>query len=90
VHPLRILILAGLFYLLYRLVRGKRRVRRAEGNGPGEAPPLADDVLVEDPVCHTYIPRRQALKVTDRGAEYYFCSEECRKHYLANKGEKTT
>lgn len=35
------------------------------------------DVLVEDPVCHTLIPKGQAIRLRQKGKTYYFCSEEC-------------
>ncbi|MBW1917099.1 MAG: YHS domain-containing protein [Deltaproteobacteria bacterium] len=38
--------------------------------------------MVQDPVCKTFIPRREALKASHNGKDYYFCSEGCRKHFL--------
>jgi YHS domain-containing protein len=39
-------------------------------------------VLVQDPVCRTFIPRKDALKAEKDGQEYFFCSEGCRKRFL--------
>jgi YHS domain-containing protein len=40
------------------------------------------DVLVQDPVCHTFIPRKEALKTQKDGKDYFFCSEGCLKRFL--------
>ncbi len=80
--PLRLLILAGLFYLLWRLLRGPRRTPpRTAGPHADAPPPVADDVLVEDPVCHVHIPRKQAVRLQEGGRTVYFCSPECRNRY---------
>jgi YHS domain-containing protein len=40
--------------------------------------------LVQDPVCGTFVVRDRALSVDGRGgAQYYFCSEECRRSFSA-------
>jgi YHS domain-containing protein len=35
------------------------------------------DVLVEDPVCKSLVPRNQAVRLKHEGQLYYFCSEKC-------------
>jgi YHS domain-containing protein len=44
------------------------------------------DVLVEDPVCHIFIPKGQAQPLLMDGETFYFCSDECRKKFIQNKG----
>ena len=81
-NPLRILLLIFLFYMLYRLLTGGRQTdskREEERRAPQ---PLSHDVLVEDPVCHTYIPRGQATTLHEKGMTLYFCSETCRDKYV--------
>lgn len=74
--PLRLLILAILVYIGWRMLCGK-------GKGPtATVPPEAEetdpqDVLVEDPVCHVLIPKHQALRLRKDGVTHYFCSEHC-------------
>jgi YHS domain-containing protein len=81
VSPQRLLILAVLLYIAWRLIRNlirekieteaeKRQQRKSEG-----AP--VEDVLVEDPVCHTLIPKHQAIRLRRDGKTYYFCSDKC-------------
>lgn len=86
-HPLRIIILALLLYLLFRLLFGKRkRVPRREEGGRNSVQP-SHDVLVEDPVCHTYIPKGQAIVYKSRDEIHYFCSEKCRQTFVSEKGD---
>ncbi|UCC65983.1 MAG: YHS domain-containing protein [Deltaproteobacteria bacterium] len=37
----------------------------------------ADKELVQDPQCHTYIPKETSLKAQINGEVCYFCSREC-------------
>jgi YHS domain-containing protein len=83
--PLRLFILAVLFYVGWRLFRGRSgRKRPATGT---ENDSGLQDVLVEDPVCHVLIPKHQALRLRKDGVTYYFCSEQCCDQF-AGKPEK--
>ena len=72
-HPIRLLILAVLFYILYRVIfDGKKKPPvKTEKIAPNE------DLLMEDPVCHTYVPQSSAIKTKKNGKMYYFCSQKC-------------
>ncbi len=77
---LRFVILAILFFIVYRLLVGSFKNRNKD---EGKQQELANgdakvsDILVEDPVCHTLIPRQQAIHLQHNGEIVYFCSEEC-------------
>ncbi len=72
-HPIRFLILAVLFYILYRvLFGGKKKV-----SGKPEELAANEDILMEDPVCHTYVPQSSSIKTEKNGKMYYFCSQKC-------------
>ncbi|MDH3360049.1 MAG: YHS domain-containing protein [Desulfobulbaceae bacterium] len=83
--PLRILILGTLFYILYRLLFGstKRPVGDRQQSSGNEA--VDRDVLVEDPVCHVYVPQRQAVSGKKDGKIFYFCSDKCCNIFLSGK-----
>ncbi len=85
-HPLRIVILLLLLYILYRLLTGERRRPAAER--PAASPPEHHDVLVEDPVCHAYVPKGQAVVLREGEVFRYFCSEHCREAFCAHRGEE--
>ncbi|MFH7326751.1 YHS domain-containing protein [Desulfurivibrio sp. C05AmB] len=80
-HPLKIVILLVLFYLLYRLYMSGRKKRLAQREQEKQGRPAIDDVLVQDPVCGAYVPRSQALQQRRAGREFFFCSEKCRREF---------
>ena len=85
--PLRLVIIGILLYILYRLLTGSRR-KGVHGGKHGSAASgrAVQDVLVEDPVCHTYIPKGQAIQLHHDKKMYYFCSDKCCKMFLKEKG----
>lgn len=90
--PLRIVILAALFYIGYKMLvggqgkKGSKNTRQRTTQGPPDIP--VTDVLVEDPVCHSLVPKRQAIHLQHRGSMVYFCSEECCNKFIAQEGEE--
>ena len=70
-----------LLYLFYKLARTWKRV-----GAPTQAKPLAGgEDLVEDPLCHTYVPVTHARRVEINGKTLYFCSEKCLKQYQSEQ-----
>ena len=80
----RLLLGLGLGYLGYLIIK---QVATSLGLWPQAPKPLDNrepDVLVQDPVCKTFIPRREALRAEKGGATYFFCSEGCLKRFLSS------
>jgi len=87
VTPLRLLIIGFLLYILYRLLVGPRKPGVSTGKkGSAASGKAVQDVLVEDPVCHTYIPKGQAVQLHHNKQMYYFCSNKCCETFLKEKG----
>jgi len=90
VGPLRILILAALVYLGYRLIKanfsksGGNEKKDDEPPRPGGA---ITDVLIEDPVCRKLIPKQQAYTLEAEDGPHYFCSKECGDKFAADREE---
>jgi len=64
-------------YLVYKLVSVWKAV-------PGPAKknlPAAGEDLVEDPLCHTYVPMSNAYRASIEGKTLYFCSRKCLETY---------
>ncbi len=40
--------------------------------------------MVKDPICGMYLDPRLAVAIEKSTDTYYFCSQECRRKYLAN------
>ncbi len=65
---------------IFKGVFGQGPQARMETNG--RRPDEIDDLMVKDPNCQTYIPKRDAVRAERNGETYYFCSRECRDAYL--------
>jgi YHS domain-containing protein len=84
--PLRLIIIAILFYILYRLLTGSKKKLKKSSQAGSSGSGAVQDVLVEDPVCHTYVPRGQAVQLHHDHQMYYFCSNKCCEIFLKEKG----
>ena len=83
--PLRIIILAVLLYIGYRLITANfRKTKSSDDTSSQKSGGSITDVLVEDPTCHKLVPREQAVKAEIDGKIYYFCSRECCDKFTAD------
>jgi YHS domain-containing protein len=74
-----IFLLVVLYFLLrqmFRGVTGPTRDDRSISADSAERDKVQDQ-MVEDPVCHTFVPRRIAVIEEMGGQTYCFCSKEC-------------
>ncbi len=95
--PQRLLILALLLYIGWRLVRNlirdkiqdqaDRQQQEKEKKKKQESETV-EDVLVEDPICHTLVPKHQAIRLRQQGKTYYFCSDACCDKFTGKPGGK--
>lgn len=87
---LRWVIIAALFYLIYRVVKGLGKPgrpmtppRRDNEAGPPGASRTED--LVQDPQCGVFIPRSEGVASVVDGQVLYFCSTGCRDKFLETR-----
>ena len=86
----RLVAVALIAYVGYRLVRRwiSGRSRSTPVNGPDLG--RIDDVMVKDPQCGAYFPRRDGVALQHAGRDLLFCSRDCRDRFIttnANTGE---
>lgn len=82
---IRIIILIVVGYLLYRAVKSwmlpnsssKRSVSRQNTRE-------VDDVMIKDPFCESYFPKRNGVHLNFDGKDLYFCSSKCRDEFAAD------
>jgi len=88
--PLRLLVLAVLFYIVYRLLIGGRQKKEpaSQQERPTQKEMPVDDVLVEDPVCKKLVPRQKAVEHRHGDQTIYFCSKECCRKFISQEGER--
>ena len=79
---IRIIIYALIFYLLYRALKAlllpKIKTMSHENS-------KVIDEMIQDPFCEKYVPRREAIKRTINGQDYFFCSESCADQFEKGK-----
>ena len=83
----RIIIILVLLIILFFMVRTSLREFFGKKK-PNPALP-AKDVMVQDPVCKSYIPAGDAISEKVGGQQYYFCSDDCAgkfKSYMSGNG----
>ena len=69
--------------LFVKLGSGKSRINSSTLFGSYNTRPV--NVMVQDPVCKVYFPKRDTLTVVRSGTTYYFCSKECLEKFDADK-----
>lgn len=87
---LRLLIFIILGIVVYRAIKG-RPEDRPERRDPfgGQAPMQVDDDMVKDPVCGSYFPAHDAVKMESNGKTILFCSPECRDRYIKEQVDRS-
>lgn len=85
----RLLVFLVLLYLLYRAVKSKMVSKDTSGPARQQhRPPEIDDVMVKDPFCEVYFPKRNGVRLVYDGQELFFCSTQCRDRFVAARSEK--
>jgi YHS domain-containing protein len=51
-------------------------------------PAEVDDVMVKDPYCEVYFPKRKGIQLKVKGEDLYFCSPECRDKFIESKSDQ--
>lgn len=88
---MRLLIILGIGYLCYRGLRSWLLKNQASGQvGAGNSVGAIDDVMVKDPYCEVYFPKRSGVQTVVGGQNLHFCSVACRDHYLENRKTEQT
>jgi len=85
---IKILILFCVAFLLYRSLRSWMFPDTSKNTVSGKGTGQIDDVMIKDPYCEAYFPKRNAVHLNVKGSDFYFCSKECRDNYIAGQKQK--
>jgi len=77
----RFILYIFLAYIIYLVLRFLFLPKR--WSQPRPSPRQPSGIMVKDEVCNTYLPQEDALQEKLNGKDYFFCSEACRKKFLA-------
>jgi len=83
---IKLIILAALVYFGFNaakklILSGSNPKREGVGNSASEI----EDIMVKDPYCKSYFPRRNGIHLHFNGEDLYFCSPECKDNFLKDK-----
>ena len=87
---MRLLILILLVYLCYRVFKSWMVSHVRLRSGPSEPPRPVDDIMIQDPNCQVYLPKREAVHLKLNGKDLFFCSNTCRDAYIRRQQADTT
>jgi hypothetical protein len=82
---IRLLVFIALGYLAYRLARRWLRGKTLPGRMDQRETGRIDDVMIKDPQCGAYFPRRDGIALKSAGDDLLFCSPECRDKYIETR-----
>jgi YHS domain-containing protein len=86
---LRTFLIMLLVFVTLKLIFGILRYLRSDGSQTlfKDSSRKSDiNEMVKDPVCGVYIAASEAYTVPTKNGRLYFCSPECRKTFLENRG----
>jgi YHS domain-containing protein len=84
----RWIILFIVLYLAYRVLKGYLFPPKLSRRDP---PKEINDEMVQDPVCQVYMPKRQAVILSEpNGSVRYFCSTKCRDAFVKEAAQKAS
>ena len=80
---IRFVILAVVAYVFYRALKSwmfpaPDSSKSVSGRDAGQL----DDVMIKDPFCEAYFPKRNAVHLKFDGEDLYFCSTACKDQYI--------
>ena len=87
---MRLLIFLAIVYLVYRIVKSWMLKNLPSSDDAVSSPTAGeiDDVMVKDPYCEVYFPKRKGIHLKVDGEDLYFCSPECKGKYLEASSKK--
>jgi hypothetical protein len=88
---MRVLILIAIFYIGYRFLKSwiASNIKNRQSVA-GNAVRKIDDVMIKDPLCGVYFPKRHSVTLQLDGNDLFFCSKQCRDEYLATHFKQTS
>jgi len=86
---IRFVILAVVGYMAYRALKSwmfpnASSSESVAGRNVGEI----DDIMIKDPYCEAYFPKKDAVHLKFDGKDMQFCSTQCKDKFLADHSEK--
>jgi uncharacterized protein len=85
---MKLIIFIVILYLAYRAFKYRISTNVISGSKTSTDPEKQmDSIMVKDPVCEVYFPQKNGIPLNIHGKTLYFCSENCKDTYLAQKAD---
>ena len=87
---MRLLIFIAIIYIVYKVLKSwmLKNLPSAGSSDSDRVPAEVDDVMVKDPYCEVYFPKRKGIQLKVKGEDLYFCSPECRDKFIESKSDQ--
>ncbi|QTA88570.1 hypothetical protein [Desulfonema magnum] len=86
---IKLLIFLGVLYFGYRQVKSWVVKNVLSGKiFSDQVSNRVDDVMVKDPFCEIYFPKREGVHLRVGEEDLYFCSTECRDKFIESRSKK--
>lgn len=86
---IKYIILVVVAYVLYRSLKSWMFPAASSSRSVSDKNTTdIDDVMIKDPFCEAYFPKRNGVHLKFNGNDLYFCSIQCKDKYLALCSEK--
>lgn len=82
---IKILIYILLIYIVYKVFRSIMAPSGSSTTRSHGETGAVDDIMIKDPVCEIYFPKKDGICLDIDGNEVCFCSKECRDKYLKTR-----
>lgn len=81
---IRLLIFAGIAYFFYRKIKSWALENMSQDRKSfNKSEQAVNDIMIQDPYCKTYFPKREAVQLDINGTQLYFCSNQCREKFIS-------
>ena len=85
---IRFIILAVVAYVFYRALKSWMfPASDSSKSVSGQCAGQIDDIMIKDPFCESYFPKRNAVHLKFNGEDLYFCSTACKDQYIAARSK---
>jgi len=92
---LKLIIILGIIYFFYWKFKPKLKIffdaAQHVANGINHQDNASvhhtaeSDMMIKDPMCGAYFPKRNGVHLNKNGEDLYFCSPECKDDFLSSR-----
>ena len=83
---IKFLVIFGVVYFAYRALKSWLTENSSLPNtGADKSAGEIEDVMIKDPFCEVYFPKRTGVHLKFQGEDLFFCSTECKDKFVASR-----